>query len=104
MTAYEETKVLLEQRLRELAQRSNAIEDDLRGPLEADSAEQAINLSDDEALAGIDDVLHREIAETRAALLRIEQGTYGTCARCGEAIGEKRLEALPTATRCIACA
>ena len=34
-----------------------AIEDDLRGPLEADSAEQAINLSDDEALAGIDDVL-----------------------------------------------
>lgn len=102
--AHEQTKARLEQRLHELTQRSDAIEDDLRGPLEADSEEQAVNLSDDEALAGIDDVLKREIAQTRAALLRIDQGTYGTCASCGGAIDEKRLEALPIATRCIACA
>lgn len=38
-----------------------------------------------------------------AALLRIENGTYGTCVRCGKPIAEERLEAIPYATRCIDC-
>jgi RNA polymerase-binding protein DksA len=37
------------------------------------------------------------------ALDRIENGTFGTCARCGKPIAEDRLEALPYATRCIDC-
>ncbi len=37
------------------------------------------------------------------ALDRIENGTFGTCARCGKQIAEDRLEALPYATRCIDC-
>ena len=37
------------------------------------------------------------------ALTRIDQGTFGTCARCGKAINEERLEAIPYATRCIDC-
>src|SRR4051812_44619245 len=36
-----------------------------------------------------------------AALLRIENGTYGVCERCGQPIGVERLEALPWATLCI---
>lgn len=104
MTAIDETRARLEQRLIELTERADAIEDDLRHPLEADSSEQAIDLSDDEALIGVDQVLHAEIADIRAALLRIEQGLYGTCAKCGEDIAPARLEALPTATRCISCA
>ena len=39
-----------------------------------------------------------------AALERLEQGTYGTCEQCGRPIGEGRLEARPTAARCIECA
>ena len=38
------------------------------------------------------------------ALERLESGSYGICAGCGEAIPTARLEALPTATRCVACA
>jgi DnaK suppressor protein len=38
------------------------------------------------------------------ALERIEQGEYGDCLGCGEPIDPRRLEADPTATRCIACA
>ena len=38
------------------------------------------------------------------ALERIEQGEYGDCLACGEPIDPRRLEADPTATRCIACA
>ena len=38
------------------------------------------------------------------ALERIERGEYGDCLACGEPIDPRRLEADPTATRCIACA
>ena len=37
------------------------------------------------------------IADIDQALLRIEEGSYGMCARCGKLIDERRLEALPTA-------
>jgi DnaK suppressor protein len=41
------------------------------------------------------------LTEIDAALARIEEGTYGICLRCGEPIGQERLEALPWATLCI---
>lgn len=94
----------LNARLAELTHRAKAIEDDLRQPLDDDLPEQAIDLADDEALIGVDDVIRQEIAEIRAALLRIENGTYGTCAGCGEPISAERLAVQPTATRCMACA
>jgi DnaK suppressor protein len=37
------------------------------------------------------------VADIDQALLRIKEGSYGTCARCGKLIEERRLEALPTA-------
>jgi DnaK suppressor protein len=43
------------------------------------------------------------IADIDQALLRIEEGAYGTCARCGKLIEERRLEALPTARYDAAC-
>ena len=36
-----------------------------------------------------------------AALLRIDEGTFGLCERCGQSIDPERLEALPYATLCI---
>jgi len=39
-----------------------------------------------------------------SALIKVEDGTYGTCDSCGEAIGDARLEALPASTLCIGCA
>ena len=44
------------------------------------------------------------LAEIDAALGRLEDGSYGTCEVCGEAIPAGRLEARPTARRCITCA
>jgi len=37
------------------------------------------------------------IADIDQALLRIQEGSYGICARCGKLIDERRLEAVPTA-------
>jgi RNA polymerase-binding protein DksA len=44
------------------------------------------------------------LGEIEAALQRIENGTYGTCANCGKPIPEERLEARPWTTLCIDCA
>ncbi len=41
------------------------------------------------------------LAAVRAALDRIEQGTYGTCEVCGRPIPRERLDAVPYATLCI---
>jgi len=38
-----------------------------------------------------------------SALRRLNAGTYGVCDVCGHFIGRDRLEAIPTATRCINC-
>lgn len=104
MSEYQDIAVQLRTRLDDLLQRAEVIEDDLRHPLDADWSEQAVDLADDEALEGVDDVLRAEIQQIRLALLRIKNGTYGTCAKCGNEIGRDRLEARPIATRCIKCA
>ncbi len=43
------------------------------------------------------------VADIDQALLRIDEGSYGVCARCGEPISERRLEAVPTARYDAAC-
>jgi DnaK suppressor protein len=42
-----------------------------------------------------------EVRDINAAQARIAAGTYGVCIDCGRPIGKKRLEAYPTAKRCI---
>jgi DnaK suppressor protein len=38
------------------------------------------------------------------ALARMDDGTYGTCVTCGDAIPPARLEARPLSVRCVECA
>ncbi len=49
------------------------------------------------------DQAHHHLALVQAALERIDEGTYGTCQRCGNPIAAERLEALPWAAYCIDC-
>lgn len=44
-----------------------------------------------------------ELVAAQAALDRIDQGEYGACAECGEAIGTHRLSVLPSAHLCVHC-
>ena len=41
------------------------------------------------------------LADIDAALKRIDDGTYGTCTKCGREIATERLEARPWASLCI---
>lgn len=43
-----------------------------------------------------------EVRDINAAQARIAAGRYGVCIDCGRAIEKKRLEAYPTAKRCLA--
>jgi DnaK suppressor protein len=50
--------------------------------------------------------LDRETAllrRIRSALGRIEDSSYGTCARCDDPIPRKRLDAIPWAEYCVKC-
>lgn len=91
-------------RLAVLVDRVERISDDLRKPGDRDWQERAIELENDDVLEGLDGANRAEAAAIRAALQRLDAGTYGRCARCGRAIGDARLTALPYATTCVACA
>jgi DnaK suppressor protein len=44
------------------------------------------------------------LADVERALVKLEEGTYGICDRCGRLIPEARLEARPWSVLCVDCA
>ena len=97
-------KMALEQRLTELGVRLEAIEEELDSHLNPDWEELATEREGDEVLEATGNAGLAEITQIRAALQRIEDGTYGDCARCGEPIAEARLDLLPWTPLCRSCA
>jgi len=94
----------LETRLQEIRGRVGRIERDLRKTPERDWQEQATAVENDQVLEGLDDMVRAEVLGIQQALDRMAAGEYGFCVECREPIDEKRLEAAPTADRCIYCA
>lgn len=104
----------MEQRRRELEARRTELRDRMARvashtqhraePLSPDFAEQAVELENQGVLVAIDDGLNAELRAIELAVRRIEAGEYEFCSGCGEAIGEARLNALPSVTLCIVCA
>ena len=85
-------------------QNSNSIEDETEEETYdnhlADSATATLNREIDYTL---EENSEHVLAAIEEALRRIDEGSFGTCARCGKAIAEERLEAIPYAIRCIDC-
>jgi RNA polymerase-binding transcription factor DksA len=52
---------------------------------------------------GVVDALRGQVEGIDAALARITEGTYGTCASCGNEIGADRLEFRPSSILCVSC-
>src|SRR5262249_146505 len=104
MTKHENIAKALKARLSEMTTRVGEIDIELRKPLSADLEEQATDLENHKPLQAIEKSEIHEIHKIQEPLKRISEGPYGICAHCGEDIDRKRLEALPTATRCISCA
>jgi DnaK suppressor protein len=67
----------------------------------ADSSQVTAERGEAEALAV---TLRESLDVVDRALAKWDEGTFGVCEACGRPISEARLEAMPTATRCIDCA
>ena len=67
----------------------------------ADSGQVTAERGEIDALVGS---LQETLSDIDNALTKIDTGTYGLCEQCGKPIGEPRLEAMPAARLCIACA
>ena len=52
----------------------------------------------------IHDQIVQQLTLVTASLVRLADGTYGMCPVCGKAIAPERLEAVPWAATCVACA
>jgi DnaK suppressor protein len=66
----------------------------------ADHASEMVDREVDDSLeVNAEQLVH----EIDLALVRIDAGTYGTCANCGRQIPEERLQAVPYATLCVEC-
>jgi RNA polymerase-binding transcription factor DksA len=91
-------------RIKELTAQMQKISDDLDQPLPADLEDQAIDLEDDEVLSSLGRANSDEVRLLNEALKRIADGSYGVCAKCGDAISSARLDAVPYAVLCRECA
>ncbi len=73
----------------------------------ADEVRDSKNLSVAQLLteAGAADIRRdaEELADVELALERLQAGRYGSCVDCGAQIPEARLDAYPTAKRCLPC-
>src|SRR5690349_9242267 len=52
-------------------------------------------------VVAVQSVNEQKLAQVRAALARLDAGTYGTCADCAVPISHARLAARPSAIRCV---
>lgn len=92
----------LEGRQAELENR-NRIRGDLAIETSPDELDRIQNSQERELAIGTLDRNSTLLRETRAALGRIDAGTFGICAGCEENIHPSRLAAVPWASSCIVC-
>lgn len=99
-----ELKVQFTQRIIELQHRIEAIHHDFAKGHSNDWAEQAGERENDEVLNALESEAKVEIQQLANAITRIENGNYGICLACGDAIAKQRLLVQPAAIKCIQCA
>lgn len=66
-------------------------------------ADSGSNLADADREEASLEVLLGQQERVRAALARLEAGSYGRCVDCGRELPDERLEARPEAERCVDC-
>ncbi len=104
MLDIERHKQQIEARLEELNKRLRNVDEALDETADPDLEDQAIELQDDEVLEGLGRAGEREIQLLGRSLVRIANGTYGICKKCGEEIATARLDIVPYAVLCRDCA
>lgn len=97
-------KAELESRQAHLLQRISGIGAELDAHEAKDWEEMAVEREGDEVLEDLGQAAQHELRMIEAALVRLAEGEYGDCVRCGERISEERLDLLPATPFCRNCA
>ena len=102
---YDVLKAMLVERRREIDDRLRSIRQGLPAQLDdvQDMEEQSVSDPFQEMDFAVMQMKADTLAKIDEALLRLEDGSYGTCAECGSEIAEARLKAVPFATLCRSC-
>ena len=101
-----EEKKRLDQELGHFSHRNPQVKNDFEtnfpnfGEGEDENASEVAKYGDD---LSVEDSLEKSLQDAEAALDRLEKGLYGICKYCQSQIDERRLEARPSASSCIAC-
>jgi RNA polymerase-binding transcription factor len=94
-------------------QRLAALEREFSGIVEASGQANADDEHDPEGatiayerqhVASLLGQTREHLVAIEVALRRLDDGSYGVCERCGQAIAPGRLAARPTASACVSCA
>ncbi|HWH31322.1 MAG TPA: TraR/DksA family transcriptional regulator [Egibacteraceae bacterium] len=89
-----------EQTLTEITEMQRDRLTDSAGDDQADTGTKTFEREQEISLAN--NILER-ITQVERALERLDEGGYGWCERCGNAIPVERLAAFPSATLCVSC-
>lgn len=89
---------------RELAELGAAPDGSFQVSLDEGFADAAQATSERAKVLSFVEGLQKRLQDVQSALARLDRGAYGACERCGNPIAPERLEAVPTARLCIACA
>jgi DnaK suppressor protein len=89
--------------LRKSLERSQHAADEINLEKTEDEGDLAAISHDKDVLYSLHEGGFARLQWIQKAIEAIENGHYGICLRCEGVINEKRLEAIPWATMCIAC-
>jgi DnaK suppressor protein len=99
----------LEQMLHELDTATTTLEAEGAGDnselshVDQHPGDNATDLVDQDREAALLEAADDQRQQVKAALQRLDDGTYGTCVDCGGTISDARLSVRPEAARCIDC-
>lgn len=89
--------------LQRMAKKQGAHLELLESQARGDIADKAAALELQRVKSALSSIERQKLANIDNALKKIEDGTYGICAECGEMIDERRLMVKPFAIYCVKC-
>ena len=96
----------LERELSGIANKDSEIEDNYESKFPDfgnDDDENANEVAEYSDRLSIEHTLEKELRDVKKALQTIEDGKYGICKHCNEAIEPERLKIRPTSSSCVDC-
>jgi DnaK suppressor protein len=69
----------------------------------AEAGDAGANLSEADRNQAAVELVVAQRTEVLAALVRVDDGSYGRCVDCGNPVPDARLDARPATSRCVPC-